>query len=300
LNIPFLRDDSAIHGQIQHVAPGVRRLLCNNPGPFTWRGTNTWIIGEGEVAVLDPGPEDPAHLEAMLRALDGEVVSHIIISHTHRDHSPGAAGLAAATGAPTYGFGPHMTAGAGGDEAFEVLRSVNVLAAHGEKVEKTPHLCGPNMHANVEEARRYSFADNSTALTRQTQIYRNFQKFFAEHSVLISPAICCSPRPWRELYPAEIDGKPVRSYFHWLSLAYYVTLTGHPAMSLPVGLDEKGFPFGLQIVGPRGGDAVVLQVAAAIEAAFAGDAEFGRPLPDLAALAKARPISEMEAFKTWD
>jgi Asp-tRNA(Asn)/Glu-tRNA(Gln) amidotransferase A subunit family amidase len=188
----------------------------------------------------------------------------------------------------------------GGDEAFEVLRSVNVLSAHGEKVDKTPHLCGPNMHANVEEARRYSFADNSAALTRQTQIYRNFQTFFAEHSVLISPAICCSPRPWRELYPALIDGKPVRTYFHWLSLAYYVTLTGHPAMSLPVGLDEKGFPFGLQIVGPRGGDAVVLQVAAAIEAAFAGDATFGRPIPDVAALAKARPISEMEAFKTWD
>jgi len=131
LNIPFLRDDSAIHGQIQHVAPGVRRLLCNNPGPFTWRGTNTWIIGEGEVAVLDPGPEDSAHLEAMLRALDGEVDSHIIISHTHRDHSPGAAGLAAATGAPTYGFGPHMTAGAGGDEAFDPM----VRLADGDAVE---------------------------------------------------------------------------------------------------------------------------------------------------------------------
>ena len=130
MNIPFLRDDSAIHGQIQHVAPGVRRLLCNNPGPFTWRGTNTWIIGEGEVAVLDPGPEDAAHLEAMLRALDGEVVSHIIISHTHRDHSPGAAGLAAATGAPTYGFGPHMTAGAGGDEAFDPM----IRLADGEAV----------------------------------------------------------------------------------------------------------------------------------------------------------------------
>ena len=188
----------------------------------------------------------------------------------------------------------------GGDEAFEVLRSVGVLSAHGEKVRTRPQDCGPNMHANVEEAMRYTFADNSAALTRQTQIYRGFQAFFGEHSVLVSPAICCSPRPWRELYPAVIDGKPVRTYFHWLSLAYYVTLTGHPAMSLPVGLDEKGFPFGLQIVGPRGGDAVVLQVAAAIEAAFAGDAAFGRPLPDLAALAKARPISEMEAFKTWD
>jgi len=189
---------------------------------------------------------------------------------------------------------------AGGDEAFEVLRSVNVLSAHGQKVRETPELCGPNMHANVEEAMRYTFADNSAALTRQTQIYRSFQSFFAQHSVLISPAICCSPRPWRELYPAIIDGKPVRTYFHWLSLAYYVTLTGHPAMSLPVGLDEKGFPFGLQIVGPRGGDVLVLQVAAAIEAAFAGDGDFGRPIPNVAALAKAPSIAGMPEFKTWN
>ncbi len=188
----------------------------------------------------------------------------------------------------------------GGDEAFEVLRSVNVLSAHGQKVRETPELCGPNMHANVEEAMRYTFADNSAALTRQTQIYRSFQSFFAQQSVLISPAICCSPRPWRELYPAVIDGKPVRTYFHWLSLAYYVTLTGHPAMSLPVGLDEKGFAFGLQIVGPRGGDVLVLQVAAAIEAAFFGDEEFGRPIPDVAALAKSPPIASMPEFKTWN
>ncbi len=130
MNIPFLRDDNAVHGQLQQVAPGVRRLLCNNPGPFTWRGTNTWIIGEGRVAVLDPGPEDAAHTQAILEALNGEQVSHILVSHTHRDHSPGAAALVAATGAQTYGFGPHMTAGSGGDEAF----SPNVRVADGEEI----------------------------------------------------------------------------------------------------------------------------------------------------------------------
>ncbi|MDB5416385.1 MAG: amidase [Rubritepida sp.] len=188
----------------------------------------------------------------------------------------------------------------GGDEAFEVLRSVGVLSAHAEKIRTRPQDCGPNMHANVKEALGYTLQDNANALTRQTQIYRGFQTFFAEHSVLITPGICASPRPWRELYPAEIDGKPVRTYFHWLSLSYYVTLTGHPAICMPVGRDEKGFPFGLQIVGPRGGDVLVLQVAAAIEAAFAGDAEFARPVPDLAALAKAPPIASMYAFKTWE
>ncbi len=187
----------------------------------------------------------------------------------------------------------------GGDRAFEVLRAAGVLAAHHAKTRDTPDMCGPNMHANVQEGLGYSMLDNAEALTAQTRIYRGFQSFFAQHDVLVSPAITCSPRPWQELYPAEIDGQPVRTYFHWLSLAYYVTLTGHPAMSLPVGRDEKGFPFGLQIVGPRGGDAVVLRVAAAIEAAFAGDAEFGRPLPDIAALAAAPPISAMPQFKSW-
>ena len=188
----------------------------------------------------------------------------------------------------------------GADETFEVLRSTGVLTAHLEKVTNRPQDCGPNLHANVQEALGYTFADQSKALQRQTQIYRGYQSFFGEHDILVSPAICTSPRPWLELYPAIIDGKPVRTYFHWLSLAYYVTITGHPAMSFPVGLDEKGFPFGLQIVGPRGGDVLLLQVAAAIEAAFAGDAEFGRPLPDLVALEKAPPMSARPGFKTWD
>ena len=90
--------------------------------------------------------------------------------------------------------------------------------------------------------------------------------------MILTPSITISPRPWRELYPAEIDGKPTRTYFHWLALAYAVTLPGHPAVSLPVGLDRNGMPFGLQIVGPRGGDAFVLSVAAELEALLAGDA----------------------------
>ncbi|MCX7932624.1 MAG: MBL fold metallo-hydrolase [Rhodovarius sp.] len=122
MSIPFLREDPHPHGEVQRIAPGIRRIICRNPGPYTFRGTNTWIIGEGRVAVLDPGPADPDHLEALLRALEGEVVTHILISHTHRDHSPGAAALKAATGAPTLGFGPHLTppeaGGEGGDHAF--------------------------------------------------------------------------------------------------------------------------------------------------------------------------------------
>ncbi|WP_043344194.1 amidase [Belnapia moabensis] len=188
----------------------------------------------------------------------------------------------------------------GGDEAFEVLRAQGVLTAHAEKVRTRPQDCGPNVIANVEEGLRYSLADGARAAQLQTRIYRNFQRFFTEHDVLVTPAITISPRNWRELYPKEIDGQPTRTYFHWLALAYYVTLTGHPAVSLPMGLDAKGMPFGLQIVGPRGGDAFVLGVAAAIEAACRGDAMLARPVPDLAALRQAPPISGMAEFRTFD
>jgi glyoxylase-like metal-dependent hydrolase (beta-lactamase superfamily II) len=122
MSIPFLKDDPLPHGTVEAVAPGVRRLVCNNPSAFTFRGTNTYIIGHGEVAVLDPGPESPSHLEAILAATAGERITHVIVSHTHRDHSPGAAPLLAATGARSFGFGPHVTppdaGGEGGDHGF--------------------------------------------------------------------------------------------------------------------------------------------------------------------------------------
>jgi len=187
----------------------------------------------------------------------------------------------------------------GTDEAFEVLRALNFVAGHRAKIEATPELVGPNVRANYEEGLRYGLADVARASAEQTRIYRVWQRFFEGHDLLLSPAITISPRDWRELFPSEIDGRRTRTYFHWLALAYAVTLVGHPACSLPLGRDRAGMPFGLQIVGPRGGDALVLAAAAAIEAAVAGDAALARPVPDIAALAAAPPISGMAEFKTW-
>jgi glyoxylase-like metal-dependent hydrolase (beta-lactamase superfamily II) len=122
MSIPFLREDPLPHGAVEQIAPGIRRIVCANPGPFTFRGTNTYLIGRGEVAVLDPGPADAAHLAAILRATAGERITRILVSHTHRDHSPGATALVAATGATTFGHGPHVTppdaGGEGGDHTF--------------------------------------------------------------------------------------------------------------------------------------------------------------------------------------
>jgi Asp-tRNA(Asn)/Glu-tRNA(Gln) amidotransferase A subunit family amidase len=184
----------------------------------------------------------------------------------------------------------------GADEAFEVLRATAMLAAHLDKVRTRPQDVGPNIIANVEEGLRYTAADVARAHALQTTLYRRWQSFFHDYDVIVTPSITISPRSWRELYPAEIDGKPTSTYFHWLALAYAVTLPGHPAVSLPVGVDRYGMPFGLQIVGPRGGDAFVLSVAAELESLLAGDARTARPVPDLAKLRAARPLSAAPGF----
>jgi amidase len=189
---------------------------------------------------------------------------------------------------------------AGSDEAFEVLRAGGFLASHLEKVRTRPQDVGPNVRANVEEGLRYTAADVARAQSLQTALYRRWQDFFHDWDVILSPSITISPRAWRELYPAEIDGRKARTYFHWLALAYAVTLPGHPAVSLPVGLDRHGMPFGLQIVGPRGGDAFVLSIAAALEMLLAGDTRTARPVPDLARLTAAQRISEMPGFLGFD
>jgi len=185
---------------------------------------------------------------------------------------------------------------AGADEAFEVLRGASFLAAHLERVRTRPADVGPNVRANVEEGLRYGAADVARAETAQTALYRRWQAFFRDWDVILTPSITISPRPWAELYPAEIDGKPTRSYFHWLALAYAVTLAGHPAVSLPVGLDRHGMPFGLQIVGPRGGDAFVLSVAAALERLLSGDPATARPAPDPARLRAAPALRDAPGF----
>ena len=180
---------------------------------------------------------------------------------------------------------------AGADEAFAVLRAVGMIAAHAEKVRATPDQVGPNIRANVEEGLRYTAEDVARAELAHAAISRRFHQFFNQVALIISPAISITPRPWRELFPQEIDGQPLRSYFHWLALAYGVTLSGHPAVCLPAGRDVAGMPFGLQIVGPRGGDAFVLAAAGALERVLPP-----RPVSDVAALRAAPPISAMEGF----
>jgi glyoxylase-like metal-dependent hydrolase (beta-lactamase superfamily II) len=101
--IPYVREIEFEYGACDQVSPLIRRVVANNPGPFTFKGTGTYIVGQGEVAVIDPGPDDPAHLAAILAAVAGERVTHIMITHHHSDHSPLAGPLKTETGALIHG-----------------------------------------------------------------------------------------------------------------------------------------------------------------------------------------------------
>ncbi|HEX8216953.1 MAG TPA: MBL fold metallo-hydrolase, partial [Allosphingosinicella sp.] len=98
--------DALPTGRIERPHPLVRRILAPNPSPFTFTGTQTYVVGQGEVAVIDPGPDDERHVAALLGAVEGERVAAILCTHTHRDHSPASRALAAATGAPIVGCVP--------------------------------------------------------------------------------------------------------------------------------------------------------------------------------------------------
>lgn len=109
--IPFVRNFDFEYGRADQVSPLIRRVVANNPGPFTYTGTGTYIVGHGEVAVIDPGPDRAEHLAAILKAVEGETVTAILITHNHADHSPLGAALAEATGAKVYGIPPSHDAG---------------------------------------------------------------------------------------------------------------------------------------------------------------------------------------------
>jgi glyoxylase-like metal-dependent hydrolase (beta-lactamase superfamily II) len=112
----FLTDFDPRYGESVPVMPGIRRVVARNPSKYTAWGTGTYIVGTGEVAIIDPGPADDEHVEAVLSAVRGEAVTHLLVTHTHADHSPATAAVQDRTGAPTYGFGPHP---AGADDESE-------------------------------------------------------------------------------------------------------------------------------------------------------------------------------------
>jgi glyoxylase-like metal-dependent hydrolase (beta-lactamase superfamily II) len=158
--IPFDREFDAPFGESVSLTPHIARVLAPNPGPFTFKGTGVYIVGAGrDAAVIDPGPLIPEHVDALKRALEGRRLTHILVTHTHSDHSPAAAPLKDWSGAKTYGYGPHGSGKAeegvkveeGGDRDFVPdvrVKDGDVIAGDGFTVDSvyTPghtsnHMC---------------------------------------------------------------------------------------------------------------------------------------------------------------
>ena len=168
--IPFVTEFDFEYGRCDDLSPLIRRVICNNPGPFTFTGTGTYVIGKGNVAIIDPGPLDDAHLDAILAALaPDEKVSHIVITHTHLDHSPLAMPLKARTGAKIYAHapgqveafdGPRLEEGADADFVpDEIVSHGDLIKGDGWTLECvfTPgHMSGHMCYALVEEKALFS------------------------------------------------------------------------------------------------------------------------------------------------
>lgn len=141
--IPFNRTHDIDYGVCEQISPLVRRVTANNPSPFTFKGTGTYIIGTGEIAVIDPGPLDETHLTALLDATMGEKISHILVTHTHNDHCELVPKFKEATGARVYAFGAHDERAISGSGSVELDASADhafkpdVEVKHGDKISGT-------------------------------------------------------------------------------------------------------------------------------------------------------------------
>ena len=168
---------------------------------------------------------------------------------------------------------------------FEVLRGVHYVAAHRERLETSRELLDRNVIDNTERGLALSLADVARAHVEQTRLYKRVLAFFKEVDVLICPAASVSPFPHSQLFVEEINGERMPTYMRWLAIAYAPTMALCCAAALPCGVDRLGMPFGIQVIGPNGSDARVLEMAHALEQVLAGDELTARPKPDVSSLA---------------
>jgi Asp-tRNA(Asn)/Glu-tRNA(Gln) amidotransferase A subunit family amidase len=166
-------------------------------------------------------------------------------------------------------------------ETFWLLRGVYMLARHADRVDRYGDQVNPNVRSNVAAAARMDLTRVALAHREQLRLYQRFQDVFDEVDVLLCPGVTVLPFPYDQLYPTEVDGRPMENYVHWAALTSALTVVGHPVVALPCGLDPQGTPFGIQVVGPIYRDRFTLGVAHALEQVFAGDPLLRRPVPSL-------------------
>ncbi|MFO1114791.1 MAG: MBL fold metallo-hydrolase [Beijerinckiaceae bacterium] len=227
-------DDKLVHStafdvkaeEVQQVSPLVRRLVENNPGPFTFTGTCTYIVGRGDVAVIDPGRENEGHIEAILAALDGERIAQIVVTHTHKDHSPGARQLAERTGAPVVGCAPFVAKGgpeSGLDSAHDLLYAPQRVLADGDAVE------GDGWSLVAVETPGHASNHLCFALPQERAL------FSGDHVMAWSTSIVAPPDGSMTDYMASLDKLRTRDDTHYwpghggpvMEPARYVRALGH-------------------------------------------------------------------------
>ena len=178
------------------------------------------------------------------------------------------------------------------DRVYEILRAVAYVGTWGERNRQHPGgRWGRLVGENLNDAMRYTIDDIGQAQVQFTRIYQAAQAFFRQHDLLILPTVAVSAWPKHDIYPAEIDGRRVKSYFDWVRITYAITLINHPCISIPCGLDEHGIPFGLQLVAPKGQDLFLMRAAMALEDVMKDDPSMRRPVPDLEWLAR-QPVED--------
>ena len=169
-------------------------------------------------------------------------------------------------------------------DVFETLRGVYFVAAHHARLENHRDQLGPNVIDNTERGLKLSAREIALAHVEQANIVRRFADFFGDFDVLICPAAGVSPFPHTDWYPETINGETMPTYMRWLAIKYAPTTALACVAVLPCGRDHLGMPFGIQVIGPNGSDALVLEVAYALEQVLAANPETQRATPDLAAL----------------
>jgi amidase len=161
------------------------------------------------------------------------------------------------------------------------VRSLYFMASFYEKYRTQKDDLDANLVSNIESALQAKPEEYAAALADQSRIYRDFQETFDKYDVLITPAANVLPFEHKILHPETLDGRPARHYGEWFSISYGISLVGHPALSIPAGLDPQGTPFGLQVVGPRFGDHRLLEIGVALESLLQSSPETKRPIPNL-------------------
>ncbi len=182
------------------------------------------------------------------------------------------------------------------DRCFDVLRAIAFVQRYQGQYEKDKSLLGPNIRANYEIGAKMTIVDVAWAEAEQTRIYRRFQQTFRDYDLVLAPTVPVTPFPWTQLYLAEMEGKALRNYYHWLAPTYFITIVNNPAISIPCGVDHKGMPFGLQVIGEIRKDGDLLSRANALEQSFERIAALRRPRPDLGKLKK--PTPELKSIVT--